>query len=567
MKRTIIKCICPILFCILYLETSAQKKALDAIHARLKNKEDFKKQVIQAITTRSGGSKFIDLALDASETIDEVDIVVEGILLSNELKPKPIQFENAPSTYGKQLPGWVQNYFDDVVNYVITEKGKDEILPDPPPDASYDYCYPCDEDRKKKYSQDTAEYIRKFFGDHGNMISKAIQVIRYFAISKEKKLPYNAEAAAHMPEKMEKDKDYLRDALMKKIQAAWDLYKNNAVHLSVLNHLVLSIHRQYALLGETVPETFPDLNAVGQQMYNTFTKYYDDAVQRRDYTVMLNINWYIGLLRQTTLLYGELPVPDKLYEFMQANRFEVKIDADAELNAGEGKTMTARITGTNYYRAVPDNDCKLRWYLFDPDLKHMKFNLDKAELNLGASASYIGTKEFQTPPAEILLGFCDKPIRDTFLMQNFLPNGKERWVIGDQTVEGNYVVSIMQSSFLDEKRLHEAAANKAKFEKMQKEMMADYQNAIAGNEHLIGKDPKTMTKEEQEKMQKIVAATNAIQNKLNVSAVANNVLIYGALDNNLKTVFDYEADGRILSPRNTAINYAKFKVQIVHVEE
>lgn len=567
MLRTIFRVIGLLSFCLFFIETSAQKKALDAVHARLKNKEDFKKQVISAITSRSNGSKFIDLAIDATETIDEVDIVTEGILASNELKPQPLPPDNSPTPNSKVIPNYIQNTFDEVVNYVITEKQKEEheILPDPPPDASFDYCFPCDEERKAQYSRDTATYLEKFFGQHGSMISKAIQVKKYFQWRIDKNLPYDKEAAARMIEKMDKDIDFLRNDMLKRVLTAWNLYKNNPTHLSVLNHLVLSIHRHHQLLGIPIPAEFPDLKAIGQQMYQVWTKFYDDAVDRRDYPVMLNINWYLGFLRQTTLLYGELPVPERLFEFMQSNRFELIIDAEGEIG-GDGKSMSAKITGTNYYRAAPDKDCKLRWYLYEPDQKFMKFTLEKAEMNMGAPAKYIGTREFQSPPAEILLGFCDKPTRDTFLTQGFHPDGQETWVVGDQTTQGNFVQSIMQSCFMDEKRVREAARDKAKYEKMQKEMMADYQNAIAGNEHLLGKDPATMTKEERDKMQKIVAATNAIQNKLNVSAVMNNVLFIESLKNNLKTVYEGEVDGRTLSPRNTSILYAKFKVQIIHVE-
>ncbi|MGZ5191871.1 MAG: hypothetical protein ACXWCZ_12745, partial [Flavisolibacter sp.] len=331
MQRRIIKCICTFLLIILCIETSAQQRALDAVHARMKNKQDFKKQVIKAITGRSGGSMYMDLAIDATETIDEVDIVVAGILASNELKPKTLPPDNSPTPNSRQVPVWVQNFFDEVVNYVLTEKDKELILPDPPPDASYDYCYPCDEERKAKYAKDTSLYFKKFFSNHGIMISKGIQVIGYFQMRIEKKLPYDKEAAVRMTEKMNKDVDFLRNEMVKKVLTVWNLYKNNAQQLAVLNHLVLSLHRQHELLGIPVPKEFPDLNAVGLQMYNTFTKFYDDAVDRRDYPVMLNINWYLGLLRQTTLLYGELPVPERLFEFMESNRFEMIVDAEAEL--------------------------------------------------------------------------------------------------------------------------------------------------------------------------------------------------------------------------------------------
>jgi hypothetical protein len=205
--------------------------------------------------------------------------------------------------------------------------------------------------------------------------------------------------------------------------------------------------------------------------------------------------------------------------------------------------------------------------LFEPNEKMMQFTLEKAEANIGAPASYTGTRQWQTPPAQLSLGFCDDPKRDTLIIQSFAPKGSETWIIQGQTVPGGFIQGIIMNCFMDEKRVRaEAAVAKSKLEKLKKELMDEYNNAIAGNEHLVKKDPATLTKEERDKLAKIVAASKKIENMMVSTAVVNNIFIKESLRNNLKTVFESELDGRELFPKNKSIIYAKFKVKIMHVE-
>ena len=119
---------------------------------------------------------------------------------------------------------------------------------------------------------------------------------------------------------------------------------------------------------------------------------------------------------------------------------------------------------------------------------------------------------------------------------------------------------------MDEKRVMAAAGDKQKFERIQKELMEEYNKAIAGNEELLSKDPATMTKDERERLQKLVAASQSIQQKMTDAATSHNLLFKESVQNNLKTVFEKELDGKILFPKNTSIQHAKFKVRLVHVE-
>ena len=535
-----------------------------AINNRLQNSEAFKKQVVQIITGGTAGAKNIDLANRAIQTIEEVDrMMQESINSVNEITIDNLPGNNSSSAL---LPEWVQNYFDEVVNYVIRDKAKEKTVPEAPPAVSFDYCFPCDAERKQKYAADTARYFSQFSNEHAGMISKGFKVIGYFQHRIYNVLPYDSISADRMINKMRSDIEYLLNEISGKVSKSWNLYKNDASRLPVLIQLVHAVTRQFQLMGMAVPSSLPGLEEIGRTLLTTMAGYFDDALQKRDYPVLLNISWYMGLIRQATLILGDnISVSEKISRFMAGNRFEMMVDAEARLGT-DGTLLSAKMTGSNYYRAVPDKDCKLRWHLYEPFENKMKFTLEEAEIKIEAPASYTGTRDWQTPPADIQLGFCERPVRDTLLMQNFMPNGKESWVIQGQAAPGGYVMSIFNSCFMDEKRVMAAAGDKQKFERIQKELMEEYNKAIAGNEELLSKDPATMTKDERERLQKLVAASQSIQQKMTDAATSHNLLFKESVQNNLKTVFEKELDGKILFPKNTSIQHAKFKVRLVHVE-
>ncbi|HYE55487.1 MAG TPA: hypothetical protein VD996_11605 [Chitinophagaceae bacterium] len=545
--------------------TPASGGVAATIAARLKTREKFKQQVIKIISQGPAGPRNIHAANLAATTIDEVDRSFEKVVGgAQEIK---LENMNGPVGNARAIPIWVQNNFDEVVNYVITEKSKQKTDPPPPPVQPFDYCFPCDEDRKSQYAKDTAAYFREFFDEHARIIPKGFSVIRYFEHCRIKGLPFDSAAAQRMIPKMEKDILYLMNETSAKILKAWNLYRHNATRIPVLTQMLISAARQFELMGYPMPEGYPGLGELGDALVESITKQFEEAGNRRDYPVLLNISWLTGLLRQIALIHGnETGVPENIGKFLRNNRFEMEVDAEARIGKGDDY-INIKMKGSNTYAAVPDKDCKLRWHLVAPDEKRMLFQLDKAEMTLGKGGKYTGTRDWYTTPAKIELGFCEEPARDTLLVENFQSIGEESWVIDGIATPGQFVRSTLFSSFMDEKRVRAAAADKAMAERMSKEIMDQYKKNIAGNEALLKKDPATMTPEERERLAKLASASQDIQNKMVSSAAAFSLLLKESLKNNLKTVFESELDGKVLFPKNTAIQHAKYKVKLIHVED
>src|SRR5687767_7765102 len=113
----------------------------------------------------------------------------------------------------------------------------------------------------------------------------------------------------------------------------------------MLIELVVNTNRQFDLMGKDLPEGYPKLGEIGQQMVDVVTKYYEDAMIKRDYPVLLNIRWYTGMIRQANLIFGETEVSGKLLQFLDGNRFEMIVDADAELGK-DGQTIQVKMKGS-----------------------------------------------------------------------------------------------------------------------------------------------------------------------------------------------------------------------------
>lgn len=520
----------------------------------IRNSERLKKEVTRVLTTGPAGNRNIDLANRAITAIDEVDKKMAGnIAGTSDIEMKTATGDGGN---GKIIPRWVQNYFDDVVNYVITLKSKTAEDPPPPPTLSFDYCFPCDQQRKAAYSRDTAGYVTTFLSEHREAISKGLDVIKYFEVCRMKGLPYDSVAGARMAEKMQSDIQYLANRLAEKVTKAWNLYKSDVRRVPLLTEIVITLSAQLQFLGFPIPESFPASAELTEQMVNGIKDHFEKALEEHDYPVLLNVSWIAGALRLIALINDDYsPIMEQLQRFMRTNRFEMKIDAVAGL-----KGMGAKMKGSNVYRAVPDASCKLRWYLETPDPNSMQFTLEDPKFN---EASYTGTYTWQTAPAQMELGFCEKE-RDTLMIQNFRPAGAESWTARGQAIpNGNFIQSIFMNCFMDIKRVREAAADKQRLEKMKKELMEEYSKAVAGNEQLAQKDPASMTPEEREKLQKLVSASQRIQNIMNGSATAYNLLLKGELQNHSETVFEKELNGKMLSP-NPAVQQAIYHVTIVH---
>jgi len=140
----------------------------------------------------------------------------------------------AYSGNGKIVPVWVRNYFDEVVNYVINVKSKKPEAPPPPTSLSFDYCFPCDDEKKAQYSRDTAAYVEEFTSEHREAISKGFKVIKYLEGCQAKGLPYDSTEAARIVTKMQKDTEYLIGRMAQKVAKAWHPYKSDTRRLPML---------------------------------------------------------------------------------------------------------------------------------------------------------------------------------------------------------------------------------------------------------------------------------------------------------------------------------------------
>jgi hypothetical protein len=525
----------------------------------VKNAPGRKRQILQTLTSGPMGRTNISAAIQASDEVDKAD----QRMLRHVDGPGELELGDAEGGSGKELPTWLRNHYDDVISYVLSVKGKEPGDAPRPPQSDFSYCAPCRDKNDKAREKEVDDYISRYFTEDREHIQKALRVIRYFQYRQSKKLPYDSVAASTMEPRMTQALAEIADYMQKKAIKVWNQYKSDGPSLPFMAELFVSVRRNLELLGMSTRQDFPPSSEVFSHTMTGISKHLSKALQEKNYPVLLNVRWIIALYRQAELLgVSDVTAEKPLHEYLSATRFEMKMDATARIG-GNGISQFAKITGSNFYRAIPDTQCILRWHLISPDTTKMVYKLEDVGMEApGSSMSYVGTRKWKAAPANITLDFCH-PERDTLLLNGFQPDGKENWVMANITQELPIVTSLFGNSFMDEKRVREMAADKGLGERLKKEMMDEYEKHIAPYKHLMDKDPATLTAAEQEQLRKVVTASQEIRNKVNMPSPFG-YLLKGRLKNSDKTVFDEQIDGKVLFPRNTAIQEAIMRVRIDH---
>ena len=462
------------------------------------------------------------------------------------------------------LPPEIAAIYEEVLAYAAKIRNTSSI-PSPPAPASVglDYCYPCDAERKGAYQRDANAFIQ-WYQEESEMLSKAIKVLGHLGNQKVKNIEQDTTRRQTMMDEMFEAFETIFNRLGKKLLLAWTTYKNDESKLPFLAEQLFSFIRAQQLMGLPTVANFPEAMEIASTCVESGFKKLEKAKQERDFKILLNISWIVGLFRTAELL-GIDPAQfnQALSDFITLNRFKVNVDARAKMS-NEGTVMAARMTGENIFGAVPDSNCILKWTLLSPDNSKMKFNLDEAIFEVpDATASYAGTKNWKTHPANIQLDFCEEQ-KDTFLLDGFLPDGgEETWIVQGEKTRSAIVTSLYSGCFTDVERIKAMAADPALQAKMEQQMKEKHQQFMASYQG--AKDPSKMTPAEIQKMNEAMLAARDIGNIIQ-SVSPFSFLCKDRLRNKQKLVFESVLDGKQLNPQNTAIEEAILKVKIEHVE-
>jgi polyhydroxyalkanoate synthesis regulator protein len=480
-----------------------------------------------------------------------------------ELNVPPTSGQTVHPTTATGLPLQIDALYEEVFRYAEKIRSGYAIPPPPaPPSVGLDYCYPCDDGRKQAYEKDSKAF-EEWYKEESEMMSKAMKVLGYLSKQTVTNTARDSTRKQVFMDEMWDAFKVIQERLGKKFLLAWTTYNSDESKLPFLVEKIFSYIRNQQLMGLKSIPNFPNSLEIAAICVERGFEKLKKAKKERDYKVLLNITWIVSLFRSAELLGVDPAKFDQaLSDFILNNRFKVEINTRARIS-NDGTTMAAKLSGENTFVAVPDSNCVLKWTLISPDDTKMKFNLDEAIMKSPeAEASYAGTRNWKTHPANIQLDFCDEK-KDTFFLDGFLTDGgDEIWISQGEKITAAIVSSLYSTCFVDVKRLKSMAADRGLQARMQQQMKEKYDQFMAAYQ---GTDPSKMTPEQIQKMNEAMLAAkdmgNIIQSVSWISVICKDRLI-----NKQKIVFESEVDGKQLNPQTPSIEEAIMKIKIEHVE-
>ncbi|MFM9907798.1 MAG: hypothetical protein ACKVOW_00545 [Chitinophagaceae bacterium] len=362
---------------------------------------------------------------------------------------------------------------------------------------------------------------------------------------------------------------FIWERIFRKMMVLMEKYFNDPERCPALLQVALSAERQFQITGATVH--FPD--GYYLQALKTMASRIAKAIDEKDCTIALNLQLILGIERQFQLFTGGTMPDDLFAQALWFNQFKLNVDISAKIS-GKGGYQLAQVKGNNWFSAIPDSTCHLKWILVGPYVDKTKMDLIAAEIKgNGGAITYTGTKIWNSNIPTINADFCKTDNRiDSIIAYPFYAEGhKEIWNIpGKGPTNAALAATVLMGCFVDEARSRKDAAkfsNPANVEKIKKEMMAQYQ-AMMKN-YKAGKmtiPASASSLSELAYMSAGVQNSNAISTLIH-SANTGRYTFEPIVYNKEKIVLKERLNGKELFPANQATEYAYFHLLLEHDPE
>ncbi|MFL5789684.1 MAG: hypothetical protein ACJ748_16605 [Flavisolibacter sp.] len=503
----------------------------------------------------------------ANEAFDQAvnDVLA---LAENHLRLDPPVLEATMQekiTRFKNWPPDISEYYNSVLNYV-QHPDPETLTTVVPPSYSFDYCFPCDANRKAAYSRDSAAFINNFLAKENLNMARATSVLAYMQKQNAKAGPdslFSLEIRTQMYEAMVT----IAKKIEEKLINVWNKYQTDPAKVPFLVGLLLKMAHIHDLMGFEEVNGFPNTGILAERLATAVKDIIQKAKVERDYTILLNIRSIIYLLRYTECLgLSAEEFKQGIEDYLKLNQFKVTVDADAKIRKEE-ITELARLNFEGPFNAFPDSTCRLKWYPHGMDsAKGIVFNLKEILLNTPqGQATYTGTREFASKRPWLKLDFCDIN-RDTAFFYPFFPyKGQDTWTVGQiKNLPMQVVQTVFMTCFMDAAGLKKRAMSLNQ-SSVEQQMTSVYQQKVVPNTGNLNMNPSTMKPKDYERAAELMDAADEM-----IHITWYNSLYYfplkGQLKNHQKLVFDEMLDGKQIS-QFPNIEFATFKVKIEHIEE
>jgi hypothetical protein len=429
-----------------------------------------------------------------------------------------------------------------------------------PPVFNFTYCYSCDTEKKKAYNTE----LENFKNDFANIDDDKDIFQKTLSTSRQASLTLPAKENEAVQNKLFPVIEFIWKRISQKVKVLMDKYFDDPERCHAVLQLALAAERQNQMIGvgESMPEGF-FFHAL-----TTVVKYISKAMDEKNYPVALNLKMILSIERQFQLFGGIAP-DNFLAKAFQFNQFKLNMNVSAKVS-GNGGYQLAQVKGDNWFSALPDSTCHLKWILVGPYINKAKVELLAAELKgNGGEINYVGTKVWNTDIPAIKVDFCrNDNVIDSITAYPFHPEGfKEMWLMPKQGPKNMALVNnVLVNCFIDVARSRQDAAKfstPANVEKLKTEMMAQYQemmkNYKAGNITM----PDRSTLSDLTKIGMAQINSNKISELIHTSN-PGRYIFEPVVHNRKSLILKERLNGKEIFPANSATEYAYFHLTLEH---
>jgi hypothetical protein len=431
-----------------------------------------------------------------------------------------------------------------------------------PPKFDYTYCYSCDIEKKEAYKK----ALEKFKKELAEVDEDIAIIKKAYAASHQAHLTRKGASNETIQKELNEVIVFIWERTFRKMMVLMEKYFNDPERCPALLQVALSVERQFQIAG--APVHFPE--GYYLQPLKTMAQHIGKAMDEKDYTIALNLQLILSIERQFQLFTGATIPDDLLAKALQFNQFKLNMDISAKIS-GNGGYQLVQVKGNNWFSAIPDSSCRLKWILIGPYADKTKMDLIAAEIKgSGRAIMYTGTKVWNSNIPSIKVDFCKIDDRiDSITAYPFYAEGhKEIWNIpGKGPANVSLAATVLMGCFVDEARSYQDAAkfsNSANVEKIKKEMMEQYnemmKNYKAGNMTMpaSGADLTRLSR-----MAAGVQNSNIISELMH-SAKTGRYIFEPVVHNRETLILKEKLNGKEIFPRNTATEYANFPITLEH---
>ncbi len=429
-----------------------------------------------------------------------------------------------------------------------------------PPDYDYNYCFTCDEEGKNAFEEALTVFRKQLTQGDKEMLEKAFMMGRkaFFAYGEGDKL-------RRVMNEVEMMKNYVLDRLAVRVNTLLEKYIEDPAKTYAVLQVTLEAERIRQLLGREAEE-----NMIPDDYYEkallTVKKKFLRAADERDYAIALNLPAILSHERTMQLMGNKSS--EFLNKMLGFNQFKLNSNITGKIG-NDGGYIAGHIRGDNWFAAIPDSSCRLRWVQAGPDIHQSKFNLLSAEFRGQAvDIPYVGTKKWMSDVPLLRIDFCTKQ-QDSIIAYPFYPEGfEELWLFPQPMGVTNVAQlrAVLLGCFMDIQQMKQDAQtlqNPQQIEKMKKEMMAQYE--LMMKQMKDGKMPASGDMS----LQSLNQYNNFQEMKRKVTDMVHQkdpgkYVFQPTVQNKDKVIVKDRINGKELFPENAATEYAWFHLTLEH---